>query len=49
MTIADIAREAGVSVPTVSKVLNGKDEVAPDTRDRIERLIEKHRYARRSR
>ena len=49
VTIADIAREAGVSVPTVSKVLNGKDEVAPDTRDRIERLIEKHRYARRSR
>lgn len=49
VTIADIAREAGVSVPTVSKVLNGKDEVAPDTRDRIERLIEKHRYARRGR
>jgi LacI family transcriptional regulator len=49
VTIADIAREAGVSVPTVSKVLNGKEEVAPDTRDRIERLIEKHRYARRSR
>jgi LacI family transcriptional regulator len=49
VTIADIAREAGVSVPTVSKVLNGKTEVAPDTRDRIERLIEKHRYARRAR
>lgn len=49
VTIADIAREAGVSVPTVSKVLNGRHEVAPDTRDRIERLIEKHRYARRSR
>lgn len=49
VTIADIAREAGVSVPTVSKVLNGKNEVAPETRDRIERLIEKHRYARRSR
>ncbi|HEX5117015.1 MAG TPA: LacI family DNA-binding transcriptional regulator [Pseudonocardiaceae bacterium] len=49
VTIADIAREAGVSVPTVSKVLNGRHEVAPDTRDRIERLIEKHRYARRPR
>jgi DNA-binding LacI/PurR family transcriptional regulator len=49
VTIADIAREAGVSVPTVSKVLNGKHEVAPDTRARIESLIEKHRYARRSR
>lgn len=49
VTIADIAREAGVSVPTVSKVLNGHHEVAPDTRDRIQRLIEKHRYARRSR
>ncbi|HYS40931.1 MAG TPA: LacI family DNA-binding transcriptional regulator [Pseudonocardiaceae bacterium] len=49
VTIADIAREAGVSVPTVSKVLNGRDEVAPDTRDRVERLIEKHKYARRTR
>lgn len=49
VTIADIAREAGVSVPTVSKVLNGRTEVAAETRDRIERLIEKHRYARRAR
>jgi LacI family transcriptional regulator len=49
VTIADIAREAGVSVPTVSKVLNGKAEVAAETRDRVERLIEKHRYARRVR
>lgn len=49
VTIADIAREAGVSVPTVSKVLNGKHEVAAATRDRIEALIEKHRYARRPR
>ncbi|NYI06381.1 LacI family DNA-binding transcriptional regulator [Allostreptomyces psammosilenae] len=47
VTIADIAREAGVSVPTVSKVLNGRAEVAADTRQRVEQLIAKHRYARR--
>lgn len=47
VTIADIAREAGVSVPTVSKVLNGRAEVAPETRERVERLIVKHNYLRR--
>ena len=36
VTIAAIAREAGVSVPTVSKVVNGRTEVAPETRARIE-------------
>jgi LacI family transcriptional regulator len=49
VTIADIAREAGVSVPTVSKVLNGRSEVAAETRQRVERLIAKHGYARRVR
>ncbi|OIV36650.1 hypothetical protein BIV57_15230, partial [Mangrovactinospora gilvigrisea] len=47
VTIADIAREAGVSVPTVSKVLNRRAEVADETRARVERLIAKHNYARR--
>jgi LacI family transcriptional regulator len=49
VTIADIAREAGVSVPTVSKVLNGRAEVSAATRQRVERLIAKHGYARRVR
>lgn len=49
VTIADIAHQAGVSVPTVSKVLNGRSEVAPDTREHIERLLSEHQYTRRRR
>ncbi|GAA5079755.1 LacI family DNA-binding transcriptional regulator [Thermocatellispora tengchongensis] len=47
MTIALIAEEAGVSVPTVSKVINGRPEVAPETRQRVEKLLHKHGYQRR--
>ncbi|WP_214108454.1 LacI family DNA-binding transcriptional regulator [Acrocarpospora catenulata] len=47
VTIAVIAEEAGVSVPTVSKVINGRPEVAPETRQRVERLLHKHGYQRR--
>ncbi|WP_433043047.1 LacI family DNA-binding transcriptional regulator [Dactylosporangium sp. CS-033363] len=42
--MAEIAAEAGVSVPTVSKVLNGRRDVAPATRDRIEDLLRRHSY-----
>src|SRR5262245_6753305 len=48
VTIARIAAEAGVSVPTVSKVVNGRPEVAPATRQRVERLLHKHGYRRRT-
>jgi LacI family transcriptional regulator len=34
-TIADVARAAGVSVPTVSKVVNGRYGVAPATSKRV--------------
>jgi DNA-binding LacI/PurR family transcriptional regulator len=47
-TIAKIAEQAGVSVPTVSKVLNGRSDVAAATRARIESLIQEHGYRRRS-
>ncbi|MEE2035814.1 substrate-binding domain-containing protein [Nocardiopsis sp. CT-R113] len=43
-TLAEIAQEAGVSVPTVSKVLNGRLDVAAETRRQVERLLEQHRY-----
>ncbi len=49
MTIAHIARQAGVSVPTVSKVINGRADVAPETRQRIEAVIREHGYQRSSR
>lgn len=43
-TLASIAAEAGVSLPTVSKVVNGKHDVAPATRARVQRLLEEHNY-----
>jgi LacI family xylobiose transport system transcriptional regulator len=46
-TLAEIAREAGVSTPTVSKVLNGRADVAPATRERVEELLQQHGYQRR--
>ncbi|MHC5908544.1 LacI family DNA-binding transcriptional regulator [Streptomyces sp. S6] len=46
MTIAYIAESAGVSVPTVSKVLNGRSGVSDETRARVERLIHQYGYRR---
>lgn len=43
-TLASIAAQAGVSLPTVSKVLNGKPDVAPSTRERVQRLLDAHNY-----
>ncbi|MFF0721674.1 LacI family DNA-binding transcriptional regulator [Verrucosispora sp. NA02020] len=48
-TIATIAREVGVSAATVSKVLNGRSDVAAGTRARVEASLERHRYRRRAR
>ncbi|ROO62359.1 LacI family transcriptional regulator [Micromonospora sp. Llam0] len=48
-TIATIADEVGVSVTTVSKVLNGKADVAPQTRARVEASLARHQYRRRAR
>ena len=45
-TLAAIAAEAGVSLPTVSKVVNGRPDVAPETRARVERLLDEYNYAR---
>jgi DNA-binding LacI/PurR family transcriptional regulator len=44
VTIAYIAESAGVSVPTVSKVINGRSGVSADTRARIEELINRYGY-----
>ena len=45
-TLADIAAFAGVSVPTVSKVINGRSDVAAETRRRVEAAILEHGYER---
>ena len=45
-TLAAIAAEAGVSLPTVSKVVNGRPDVAPATRARVERLLDERHYPR---
>jgi LacI family transcriptional regulator len=47
VTIAAIAKEAGVSVATVSKVLNGRDEVSAKTRKQVQALLQKSGYQRR--
>ncbi len=49
VTIAKVAELAGVSVPTVSKVLNGRAEVNLDTRQRVHDVLESTGYRRRSR
>ena len=43
-TLTGIAAEAGVSLSTVSKVLNGRTDVSPATRERIGRLLRQHGY-----
>lgn len=43
-SIEDVARRAGVSISTVSRVLNGRNVVNATTRERVERAIEELDY-----
>lgn len=43
-TIKDVARAAGVSVATVSRALNGADNVTPDTRRRVVAVATEMRF-----
>lgn len=43
-TISDVAREAGVSVGTVSNFLNGTAKLAPGTREAVELAVEELGY-----
>jgi DNA-binding LacI/PurR family transcriptional regulator len=45
-TIAHIAAQAGVSAPTVSKVINGRPDVSLATRLRVEAVIRERGYER---
>ena len=44
VTIKQVASEAGVSTQTVSRVINGRPDVAPETRERVQDVIERMRY-----
>lgn len=46
-TLATVAASAGVSIATVSKVVNGRTDVGPATRARIETLLKEHDYVGR--
>ncbi|WP_432965028.1 LacI family DNA-binding transcriptional regulator [Treponema sp. OMZ 840] len=45
MTINDIAELAGVSISTVSKIINGKDNgIKTETRERVLKIVKDYRY-----
>lgn len=44
MNIYDIAEQAGVSIATVSRVVNGSDKVSARTRERVLAVMEKNHY-----
>lgn len=44
VTIYDISRESGVSIATVSRVINGSEVVSPATREKVLRVIEERGY-----
>lgn len=45
MNIYDIAKEAGVSIATVSRVVNGKSSVSSKTREKVEAILKKFNYS----
>ncbi len=44
VTIEDIAKEAGVSISTVSRVMNGTKPVSQELRDRVYEVIKKNKF-----
>lgn len=44
VTIREIAELAGVSIATVSRVVNGRDDVADETRELVQRVIREQGY-----
>ena len=44
LTLQQVAERAGVSTPTISKVLNGRPDVAPATRERVLRVLHEEQY-----
>jgi LacI family transcriptional regulator len=44
MTIKKIAEKAGVSVSTVSKIINGYEDVSEETKQRVLKIMQEHGY-----
>lgn len=44
MNIHEIAAEAGVSIATVSRVINGKKDVSPETREKIMQIMRRNEF-----
>lgn len=44
MNIYDLAREAGVSIATISRVINNHPQVSEKTRKKVNEILEKHNY-----
>ena len=44
-TIREIARAAGVSIATVSRVINGRPDVSPQTREVVLRVVREHGFS----
>ncbi len=45
ITIREVAKEAGVSIATVSRVLNGKEGIRSSTKKRVEKAIHKYNFS----
>lgn len=45
LTIKDVAKAAGVSTQTISRVINNRPDVSPDTRARVQKVINDLGYA----
>jgi DNA-binding LacI/PurR family transcriptional regulator len=44
ITISQVAEEAGVSSQTVSRVVNNRGEISPETRQRVKEVIQRMGY-----
>ena len=45
VTIREIADLAGVSIATVSRVVNGHSDVSEETREHVNTIVREHGYA----
>jgi LacI family transcriptional regulator len=44
-TIREVAELAGVSIATVSRVVNGREDVSPETRELVQRVVRERGYS----